>query len=61
VWESLGRVAGRHLRSAGRSDDAQGLTGQYLLRQIYRVKEGDAILFHATAGGVELNAPSPSV
>jgi NADPH2:quinone reductase len=39
----------------------KGLTGQYLLRQIYRVKEGDTILFHATAGGVELNAPSLSV
>ena len=30
----------------------QGLTVQMLLRQVYRVKEGDVILFHAAAGGV---------
>jgi NADPH:quinone reductase len=30
----------------------KGLTAQYLLRQTYRVKEGDAILVHAAAGGV---------
>ncbi len=30
----------------------KGLTAQYLLRQTYRVKEGDSILVHAAAGGV---------
>ncbi|MCK0768275.1 NADPH:quinone reductase [Chromohalobacter canadensis] len=30
----------------------KGLTVQYLLRQTYRVKEGETILFHAAAGGV---------
>ena len=30
----------------------KGLTAQYLLRQTYRVKEGDFILVHAAAGGV---------
>ncbi len=30
----------------------KGLTAQYLLRQTYRVKEGDWILVHAAAGGV---------
>jgi NADPH2:quinone reductase len=30
----------------------KGLTAQYLLRQTYRVKEGDTILVHAAAGGV---------
>lgn len=32
----------------------KGLTAQYLLRQTYRVKPGDPILFHAAAGGVGL-------
>jgi NADPH:quinone reductase len=32
----------------------KGLTTQYLLRQTYRVKEGDTILVHAAAGGVGL-------
>ncbi|MGB9151072.1 MAG: quinone oxidoreductase [Burkholderiales bacterium] len=32
----------------------QGLTAQYLLRRIYRVKAGDTILIHAAAGGVGL-------
>ena len=32
----------------------KGLTAQYLLRQTYRVKEGDTILVHAAAGGVGL-------
>ena len=32
----------------------KGLTAQYLLHQTYRVKEGDAILVHAAAGGVGL-------
>src|ERR1700691_877716 len=32
----------------------KGLTSQYLLRQTYRVKEGDTILVHAAAGGVGL-------
>jgi NADPH:quinone reductase len=32
----------------------KGLTAQYLLRQTYRVKEGDWILVHAAAGGVGL-------
>ncbi|MFO1137397.1 MAG: quinone oxidoreductase [Rhodoblastus sp.] len=30
----------------------KGLTAQYLLRQTYKVKEGDTILVHAAAGGV---------
>ncbi|WP_096172012.1 quinone oxidoreductase [Cohaesibacter sp. ES.047] len=30
----------------------KGLTVQYLIRQIYPVKEGDTVLFHAAAGGV---------
>lgn len=34
----------------------KGLTAQYLLRQTYRVKAGDTILFHAAAGGVGLIA-----
>lgn len=34
----------------------QGLTAQYLLRRIYRVKAGDTILIHAAAGGVGLIA-----
>jgi len=34
----------------------KGLTAQYLLRQTFRVKEGDTILFHAAAGGVGLIA-----
>jgi len=34
----------------------QGLTVQYLLRQTYKVKAGDTILFHAAAGGVGLIA-----
>jgi NADPH:quinone reductase len=32
----------------------RGLTSQYLLRQTYRVKEGDTMLVHAAAGGVGL-------
>ncbi|MBV8440465.1 MAG: quinone oxidoreductase [Hyphomicrobiales bacterium] len=32
----------------------KGLTAQYLLRQTYRVKEGDTILVQAAAGGVGL-------
>jgi NADPH2:quinone reductase len=32
----------------------KGLTVQYLIRQTYRVKKGDAILLHAAAGGVGL-------
>src|SRR5271157_1440075 len=32
----------------------KGLTAQYLLRQTYRVKQGDTILVHAAAGGVGL-------
>jgi NADPH2:quinone reductase len=30
----------------------KGLTVQYLIRQTYRVKQGDTILLHAAAGGV---------
>ena len=30
----------------------KGLTAQVLLRQIYRVRKGDAVLIHAAAGGV---------
>ena len=32
----------------------KGLTAQYLIRQIFRVKNGDTILLHAAAGGVGL-------
>ena len=32
----------------------QGMTAQMLLRQVYPVREGDAILVHAAAGGVGL-------
>jgi NADPH2:quinone reductase len=34
----------------------KGLTAQYLIRQIFKVKKGDTILFHAAAGGVGLIA-----
>ena len=34
----------------------QGLTVQYLLKQIYAVQPGETILFHAAAGGVGLIA-----
>src|SRR5262249_2419069 len=34
----------------------KGLTAQYLIRQIFKVKKGDPILFHAAAGGVGLIA-----
>jgi NADPH2:quinone reductase len=34
----------------------KGLTSQYLIRQIFKVKQGDTILFHAAAGGVGLIA-----
>jgi NADPH2:quinone reductase len=34
----------------------KGMTAQYLLRQTHAVKPGDAILFHAAAGGVGLIA-----
>jgi NADPH2:quinone reductase len=45
---------------AGISDDAaaammlKGMTVQYLIRQIHKVKKGDTILVHAAAGGVGL-------
>lgn len=32
----------------------KGMTAQYLLRQVYRVRAGDTILVHAAAGGVGL-------
>ena len=32
----------------------KGMTVQYLLRQVYRVRKGDTILVHAAAGGVGL-------
>lgn len=34
----------------------KGMTAQYLIRQIFKVKKGDTILFHAAAGGVGLIA-----
>ena len=34
----------------------KGMTAQYLLRQTFRVKEGQTVLFHAAAGGVGLIA-----
>ena len=39
---------------AGAAMMLKGLTAQYLLRQTYRVNEGDTILVHAAAGGVGL-------
>ncbi len=38
----------------GASMMLKGGTAQYLLRQIYEVKAGDAIVIHAAAGGVGL-------
>ena len=32
----------------------QGMTAQFLLRQVYKVSKGDTILIHAAAGGVGL-------
>jgi NADPH2:quinone reductase len=32
----------------------KGMTAQYLLRQVYRIRKGDTILVHAAAGGVGL-------
>ncbi|HNX32222.1 MAG TPA: quinone oxidoreductase [Holophaga sp.] len=34
----------------------KGMTVQYLIRRTYRVKAGDAVLFHAASGGVGLIA-----
>ena len=34
----------------------QGMTAQYLIRQTYKVKRGETVLFHAAAGGVGLIA-----
>jgi NADPH:quinone reductase len=34
----------------------KGLTAQYLIRQTYKVKKGETVLFHAAAGGVGLIA-----
>jgi NADPH2:quinone reductase len=34
----------------------KGMTAQYLIRQTFKVKQGDTILFHAAAGGVGLIA-----
>lgn len=34
----------------------KGMTAQYLLRQTFKVRQGDTILFHAAAGGVGLIA-----
>lgn len=34
----------------------KGLTAEYLLHRVYKVKPGDTILFHAAAGGVGLIA-----
>src|SRR3954463_12122205 len=34
----------------------KGMTAQYLIRQTYKVRKGDTILFHAAAGGVGLIA-----
>ena len=36
----------------------KGLTAQYLLRQTYKVKEGDWIFVHAAAGGVGRSSAS---
>lgn len=34
----------------------KGMTAQYLIRQTYKVKKGETVLFHAAAGGVGLIA-----
>jgi NADPH2:quinone reductase len=34
----------------------KGMTARYLIRRTYKVQPGDAVLFHATAGGVGLIA-----
>ena len=34
----------------------KGMTAEYLIRRTYRVEKGDAVLFHAAAGGVGLIA-----
>ncbi len=34
----------------------KGMTAEYLLRRVYKVKSGDTIVFHAAAGGVGLIA-----
>jgi NADPH2:quinone reductase len=34
----------------------KGMTAEYLLRRVYKVKAGDTIVFHAAAGGVGLIA-----
>jgi NADPH:quinone reductase len=51
--------ADRLIKLPSRIDDTiaaammlKGLTAQYLIRQIHRVKAGDTILLHAAAGGV---------
>jgi NADPH2:quinone reductase len=40
----------------GASMMLQGMTVQYLIKDVYHVKNGDTILFHAAAGGVGLIA-----
>ena len=34
----------------------KGMTAEYLIRRVYRVRRGDSVLFHAAAGGVGLVA-----
>ena len=34
----------------------QGMTVQYLVKDVYQIKKGDTVLFHAAAGGVGLIA-----
>lgn len=67
---AIGSYAEKHIMPADRliktpdgiSDEIaaasllKGLTTQYLIRQIYRVKKGETVLFHAAAGGVGLIA-----
>lgn len=67
---TIGAYAEKHILPADRliktpdgvSDDVaaasllKGLTAQYLIRQIYPVKAGETVLFHAAAGGVGLIA-----
>jgi NADPH2:quinone reductase len=38
--------------NAAAASTLKGLTAQALLRQVYRVRKGDALLIHAAAGGV---------
>ncbi len=52
--EKLMKLPANILDQTGAAMMLQGLTAQYLLRRLYKVKQGDTILIHAAAGGVGL-------